>query len=1061
MQEIQSPFYSFTFELADGSRLHLPLQESVGMRFNGSTEQLAQVFAQRFQKKVLDKGDYEQLLPFYVEGHWEKDQIRLQVQSSRETRHYPDFEVEYPFFMRHTAAGNWLIVPQLQLELFVEEGEDLVPQLQNAILQALHRDQRLRYLQLLVASLWFEKVELEESRLSLKSYGLSELESLEEQNQERQLPKLADALQLRRKQLYGYEAQLKEALRALKSDYRQSLLLVGPTGVGKTTLVWELARKIKQQALGKTIWETTASALIKELTGDTGWQDQLARLCRELESGKDILFVRNLLALFEVGQYEGNEVSMGEYLRDFLSSGQLQIISECSEEELQRIETRSPNYSRFFRIIRLQPPKESAALQKIVLQKVQALAKLQKRGIASAAIEESLRLYQRYMPYSGFPGKPIRFLESLLLSDGVENKELLDRKTVIQAFCEETGMPAFMVDPDIPMPLQELRHFFESRLFGQQPTVDKMVDLLATVKTSMLPTEKPIASMLFVGPTGVGKTELAKVLADFMFGRREQVLRFDMSEYSNAYAVTRLTGTSYFSEGLLTAAVRRSPFAVVLFDELEKAHPSFYDLLLQILGEGRLSDSRGQLVNFCSTIVIMTSNIGAQKMQHQRIGWSQELQVDEVVQHFQSAVERHFRPELFNRIDQVLPFQPLSRESILRVVERELKGVLKREGIKHRKVNMQVAPAVYQYLGEKGYDSKYGARALQRSLQAELLLPLAQKLNQHLLDKRLEVKLQMRKNKLHIQVERDELGIEYFLEELTRNEYTDYASELRRRIQSLREGNFLTQVQSDLQRLEKLKHQAPQHFKKDYKNLTLYSEYLHIEQQISQLQAEISAYEEEMALVIMDLKPYDTRLHDAIDKWNQNYFEFKLQLYLQLRPSAKYAALLVLGKKAAKLLPLYQQILVAKEMQAKIKVLWNTDAGELLTSHEEQGLQPPQEGGSFIGIVFVIEGAAPYLYFSGEEGIHTWMSSNKEEKPELLEVECLELPSPNFDLKHIQLTDRPRLKRGNARRSYELEHLEDKLYGIARREVPRHAQWSFLTNLLDERFSLALDEVLQ
>ncbi|NJN77986.1 MAG: hypothetical protein HC803_06335 [Saprospiraceae bacterium] len=217
------------------------------------------------------------------------------------------------------------------------------------------------------------------------------------------------------------------------------------------------------------------------------------------------------MELFEVGQYEGNSVSMAEYLRTFVSRGEVTMISECTEEEFAKIELRSPNFLSLFQIIRLQEPRED--LEKIIIEKVNQIANTRNIIIENEAIEETIRLNRRYTPYSGFPGKPIRFLESIILNQNrkvnknksKKSKITIDRGVAIQYFCEETGMPEFMVNPDKPMDLKAIQQFFSDNIFGQKAAVNSVTNLMASVKTALTRQGKPIASFLFVGPTGVEK----------------------------------------------------------------------------------------------------------------------------------------------------------------------------------------------------------------------------------------------------------------------------------------------------------------------------------------------------------------------------------------------------------------------------------------------------------------------------------------------------------------------------------------------------------------------------
>ncbi len=814
MQKIKLPFPMVQLTLENNpDKITIPILDKDILWVNLPAPMMAGRFGDRYQEQVLDHGDYQSLLDYTLQGDFERRRTSLLFRAGRQKLAFEELNLSFDYFVQSSTQGYWVVVPALGVETFTTEEAQVEERVQEVIRLDFMRKERLDILQRTLATIWFEQASLAVEAIDLRVYTPSELMRLREEQQKEWLPKVAKKLKTPRKVLYGYQDQLERLAELMQSRYNRSVLLVGRSGVGKSTLVWELERQRRQFGLTASIWETTASTLIKELTtGGVGWQENLAQLCKELTQKGDFLFVRNLLELFEVGQYQGNNVSMAEFLRDPVAQGEVAILAECTDEEYARIEARSPNYLNNFQVLNIAPPAEPSALEAIILQKVQAIANNEQLQIEVEAIRETIRLNQRYTPYSGFPGKPIRFLESILMglkgkrSQGKKAEQWrLERSTIIQAFCEETGMPPFMVDPAISMDLPSVRQFFTRNVFGQNHAVDVLVDILASIKTALLRQGKPIASMLFVGPTGVGKTEMAKVLAEFMFGHRSRMVRFDMSEFSTPRAVARLTGESYFSDGLLTSAVRKEPFCVLLFDELEKAHPSFNELLLQILGEGRLTDSQGQLVNFCSAIIIMTSNIGAQKLQRSEIAWVPDNSTAREAAHYTNEVRRYFRPEIFNRIDQVVPFYSLDAEVVRFVVERELEGLRKREGLMHRNIEFHFSEELYTYLGKQGYDPKYGARALQRTLREQLTIPLAQLLNQYSFDEKLVVQIAVGAAGVELSVEADPLKLDLLLEELTHNEYMDYATSLRQNTTRLFEGSYYVHLLSDLELSKRLK----------------------------------------------------------------------------------------------------------------------------------------------------------------------------------------------------------------------------------------------------------------
>lgn len=1084
MQKIKLPYHIIELNIDNSENIvTLPLLDTQVLRVNVPHYMLAGKFANSYQQKKLDKGNYQSILKHYTKGDYQQHSIQVEFKANKTNIAFQKMILRFDYYLQEHAQGYWSSVPVLGIESFAPEKELIEENLREAIRLEFIRHQRLDLLQDIIPTIWYNEPILKTELLDFNCYTPSEIENLKEEQQKQVLPRVAEKLYIDKKVMYGNQKEIAQLAEIMNGRFNKNVLIVGKSGVGKSSLVWELVHQRSKLNIKQQIWETTASTLIKELTGDMGWQENLAILCKELTEKGDTLFIRNLLELFEVGQYEGNSVSVAGYLREYIARGEISIISECTQEEFARIEARSPNYLSLFQPIQLEEPKED--LENIILQKVQQIASSEKKHIETEAIRETIRLNRRYTPYSGFPGKPIRFLESVLINN---TEKIIDRSEIIRAFCEETGMPPFMVDPAIAMQLEQVTQFFKKNVFGQDHTIHILVDILASVKAALARQGKPIASMLFIGPTGVGKTEMAKVLAEFMFGSRDKMIRFDMSEYSTPYAVARLTGESYFSDGLLTSAVRREPFCVLLFDELEKAHPLFNDLLLQMLGEGRLTDSQGKVVNFCSTIIIMTSNIGAQKLTNQNIGWNTVRSNQDIADHFENEVRKHFRPEIFNRIDQVLPFYPLDKEVVRFVVERELELFKNREGILHRNIEFNLSDALYDFICARGYNQKYGARALQRTLNEDLITPLSYYLNQFNFEEQLVVAVDVEEGELLIDIESDPFKLELMLEELTQNEFMDYASELRYKIYKLQEGSFYIRLSSELDIMNRQKKKQEKKFWSKKENAERYSNYLAMKEEIKKQRDIISAYEQEMALISMGLQTLNTKLYDKIKDWDNNYFSTKLRLYSLLEPQGDETFIGIYGAQIPKkLLQIYIDICQEKGFKYTIETIWYRESlyNELIEEvipsaddinnqsvntirklakkyhhkdfweQDSQRWKPEEPQDKLVGVELKIKGIGAHLYLGNEGGAHHVYITENEAQQYWIQTADQAFKTPE-DVHRKTFFKKAK----RARRSYKLNSIEDSEHKFPKREVEPKNHTAFIIDALNNVFSKKLDEIL-
>lgn len=537
------------------------------------------------------------------------------------------------------------------------------------------------------------------------------------------------------------DALVDQMVTVLGGDRLNSILLVGRAGVGKTALVHELAQRIARgevpEALqGRQVWFVTANNLIAGMKYTGEWQGRTQKLISQARRLRPILFMADPNEILDAGRWSGSDNNMGRFLRPYLESGELTLICECAPEGVAAGMKQEPSFINAFRRIDVEETAE-ADTREIVQAAARRLEAEFKVTLQPDAIAAALDLTRRFLPYRAFPGKAVRFLEDLVRDARPASKPDAEpprfgRAEAVAAFIHATGLPEVILSDEAPMRVAEVRRYFEERLLGQPDAVDAMVDLVILLKAGLHDPQKPLGSFFFVGPTGVGKTEMAKVLAEFLFGSRERLLRFDMSEYASADALPRLIGTGWKpdSEGELTRRVREQPFCVVLFDEIEKAHREVFDALLAVLGEGRLTDASGRTADFHNAIVVMTSNLGSARRDMQAVGFGQAIAADtetaaRLRTHFVRETESFFRPEFFNRIGRLVVFRPLEREAMRRIARRELGKLLMREGIVRRNFLVEIDDPAIELLVRKGFHPLYGARPLQREIERAVILPLA------------------------------------------------------------------------------------------------------------------------------------------------------------------------------------------------------------------------------------------------------------------------------------------------------------------------------------------------
>ena len=499
----------------------------------------------------------------------------------------------------------------------------------------------------------------------------------------------------------------------------RSLVLVGPSGVGKTAIIHGLAALLARSG-SQGLCELSTATILARTRYLGEWQTKVQAMLKEAERSNTLLYLTDLANLWTAGRASGSTVTLWEAFAPALEAGRVTLIGEMSPEQYAVL-VRDPRASALFTVQRVAELSPTAVHE--VLSQSAADRSLE---LSAEGRQALLQLTRRFLPDRPAPGAALKLLDAVAEARRKAGPAPLTAAFIEQTFADQTGLPPFIVSREATRKVADVRAWFEERIIGQVEAIETVVEMVALFKAGLHDPDRPIGTFLFVGPTGVGKTELARSLAAFLYGSDDRLLRFDLSELKDSAAIERLVGTVWKPElpAPLIDPVRAQPFQVILFDELEKAHPNIWDLLLPLLDAGRLTPPNKPTVDFRRTIVICTSNVGAIDATR-GVGFGAAVSPETRRARTREALENHFRPELLNRFQHIAVFHHLNVEQVRAVARQELRRVLLRDGIADRNLHVDVDDAAIDLAIERGHDERYGARALKRVIQRQIVLPIA------------------------------------------------------------------------------------------------------------------------------------------------------------------------------------------------------------------------------------------------------------------------------------------------------------------------------------------------
>lgn len=703
-------------------------------------ERAIHLLSSRLREILRDLGNYarhDELAQYTFSPNWTYDRIEVRIELRKRIARCKFLFVLFREFDRRIAFSPTL--PEVWFE--VQRGEDLSVRATEVLtrhFRELEKDDIEQYTKpenwMLKGTAWISSVDLDIYPQQIiqdpDKQKFAFLGSLEQMHGEQELFRVGRCLD----QLYPddldralmRDQEVDELMRLLSAKDKRPILILGPPLIGKTTLIHECVwrrvdRRNERHRIRECVWLLSPQRLISGMSYVGQWQERLLAILKETQKKKHVLYFDDFLGLYSAGKSASSDLTVAHVLKPYVEQRKLRIVTEMTPDAFRVLREQDRGFADLFHVIHVSSPTEEENLR-ILISVARQLEAQHECELHIDTLPAVLDVQRRYARQVSFPGKAAVFLRRLAVK---HRRGFVDQESVLQEFHAQSGLSMFVLNGRDKLQREDVVKQLSRRLIGQKRALEAAADVICIAKARLNDPDRPLASFLFLGPTGVGKTQCAKVIAHYLFGDEERLIRLDMNEYLEMGSAARLVGTFSNPEGLLTSAVQRQPFSVILLDEIEKAHPEVFDVLLQVLGEGRLTDALGRTADFGNTIIILTSNLGVRQAS-MSFGFRNEEDHDLSI--YEKAAEQFFRPEFFNRLDRIVPFERLSRDEIAQIARILMEGFLQREGLLRRKCILRVEEEALESVIDSGFDPILGARALKRSLEKQLTQPIANQL---------------------------------------------------------------------------------------------------------------------------------------------------------------------------------------------------------------------------------------------------------------------------------------------------------------------------------------------